>query len=72
MRRNIHQLVKRHWPLIGFVVPTLIIGYGFVIPASCIAGINEHTIGFAATVIGACATYWLGQRTVSQEAARDA
>jgi hypothetical protein len=50
------------WPLIGFVVPTLVIGYGFVIPRSCIAGINESTIGFAATVAGSCLTYWLGVR----------
>jgi hypothetical protein len=48
------------WPLIAFVVPTLIVGFGFVIPRSCIAGINELTIGFAATVAGACLTYWLG------------
>ncbi len=34
----------RHWtPLLGFVLPTLIIGYGFVIPRSCIAGVNQLT-----------------------------
>ena len=49
-------------PLVGFVVPTVVIGYGFVIPRSCIAGVNELTIGFASTVAGACATYWLGIR----------
>jgi len=48
------------WPLIAFVVPTLIVGFGFVIPRSCIAGINELTIGFGSTVAGACLTYWLG------------
>ena len=52
------------YPLIGFVVPTLLIGYGLVIPKSCIAGINDLTIGFATTVIGACVTYWMGVRTV--------
>ncbi|MGH7788375.1 MAG: hypothetical protein ACRERC_16015 [Candidatus Binatia bacterium] len=51
-------------PLAGFVVPTLLIGYGLVIPSSCIAGVNQLTIGFAATVLGACATYWGGVRTV--------
>ena len=51
-------------PLVGFVVPTLLIGYGVVIPRSCIAGINELTIGFAATIIGACVTYALGIRAV--------
>jgi len=25
-------------PLVGFVVPTVVIGYGIVIPRSCIAG----------------------------------
>ena len=55
---------KYFLPLLGFVVPTIVIGYGFVIPASCIAGINQLTIGFAATVLGACASYWAGVRTV--------
>jgi hypothetical protein len=54
-------------PLVGFVIPTLLIGYGFVIPKSCIAGINDLTIGFATTVIGACLTYWMGVRTVIRE-----
>lgn len=49
-------------PLVGFLVPTLVIGYGFVIPRSCIAGVNELTIGFATTVLGACATYVVGVR----------
>ena len=52
------------WPLVGFLVPTLIIGFGFVIPGSCIAGINELTLGFAGTVVAACLTYWLGIRSV--------
>jgi hypothetical protein len=48
------------YPLSGFVVPTIVIGYGFVIPRSCIAGINDLT----ATVIGASLTYLLGVRSV--------
>jgi len=55
------------YPLIGFVAPTLLIGYGFVIPKSCIAGINDLTIGFATTVIGACVTYWMGVRVVERD-----
>ena len=47
-------------PLAGFVVPTVVIGFGFVIPRSCIAGLNELTVGFATTVAGACVTYWVG------------
>lgn len=49
-------------PLLGFVVPTVVMGYGFVIPRSCIAGVNELTIGFGGTVLGACVTYVLGVR----------
>jgi hypothetical protein len=61
MTKNDLQL--RHFaPLAGFVLPTVLIGYGFVIPRSCIAGWNDLTIGFAATVIGACLTYVAGVR----------
>ena len=62
MNRIYFSTMKRYCPLIGFVAPTLIIGYGYVIPASCIAGVNEHTVGFAATIAGACIAYWLGLR----------
>ena len=51
----------------GFVVPTVVIGFGFVIPKSCIAGINDLTIGFAITVGGACVTYWMGLRTALRD-----
>ena len=54
-------------PLIGFVVPTVLIGYGFVIPRSCIAGVNELTIGFATTIVGACITYVVGVRSALRE-----
>jgi hypothetical protein len=61
----------RHFaPLVGFVLPTVAIGYGVVIPASCIAGVNELTVGFAATIAGACVTYWLGIRAVLREHGR--
>jgi SAM-dependent methyltransferase len=47
-----HRLKLRHFvPLAGFVLPTAVIGYGFVIPRSCIAGINDLTIGFATTIV---------------------
>lgn len=55
------------WPLIGFVVPTVVIGYGVVIPRSCIAGVNELTVGFASTVAGACLTYAAGVRLALRE-----
>ncbi|MFZ5894829.1 MAG: hypothetical protein ACOY0T_27455 [Myxococcota bacterium] len=57
----------RHWgPLVGFVVPTVVIGYGVVIPRSCIHGINELSIGFGTTVLGACITYLMGVRVALQ------
>ena len=54
-------------PLAAFVVPTVLIGYGFVIPRSCIAGVNQLTIGFATTIVGACVTYWMGVRMALAE-----
>ncbi|MCZ6872747.1 MAG: hypothetical protein O7G88_04330 [bacterium] len=57
------------YPLIGFVLPTLLVGYGLMIPRSCIAGLNELTIGFGGTVVGACLTYWAGIRVVYRDKA---
>ena len=58
----------RHFvPLVGFVVPTAGIGYGVVIPRSCIAGWNELTIGFAVSILSASITYFLGLRAVVRE-----
>ncbi len=51
-------------PLLGFVLPTVMIGFGFVIPRSCIAGINQLTVGFGSTILGACLTFWAGVRVV--------
>jgi hypothetical protein len=67
----VSTLKLRHFaPLAGFVLPTVVIGYGAVIPRSCIAGLNELTLGFAATVIGACLTYWAGLRLVARDGER--
>lgn len=57
------------YPLVGFVLPTVVIGYGFVIPKSCIAGINDLTIGFTVTIISACITYWIGLRNALRDVA---
>ena len=54
-------------PLATFVVPTVVIGYGVVIPRSCIAGVNDLTLGFAASIVGACVTYIVGLRTVLRD-----
>lgn len=51
----------RHFlPLVGFLVPTVVIGYGVVIPRNGIGGVNEVTIGFASTLVGATITYVIG------------
>jgi ABC-type Fe3+ transport system permease subunit len=59
--------LRHFYPLIGFVIPSVVIGYGIVIPRSCIAGVNDLTIGFAATVLGACSTYWFGVRAIVKD-----
>jgi hypothetical protein len=61
--------LRHFWPLVGFVVPTLVIGFGYVIPKSCIAGINDLTLGFLSSIIGACVTYWAGVRSVLKDRA---
>lgn len=52
--------LQHFWPLIGFLVPSAVIGYGFVLPRSGAAGVNELSVGFGATLIGAAATYAAG------------
>jgi hypothetical protein len=47
-----------------------LIGFGFMIPRSCIAGFNDLTVGFASTVAGASLSYWLGMRTVLDDPKR--
>lgn len=54
-------------PLIAFVVPTLVIGYGVVIPNSPIAGFNELSVGFGTTVVGACFAYFAGIHLVMKD-----
>lgn len=53
----------RLWlPLVGFVVPSIVIGYGFVLPRNGYGGINELSIGFATTILGGALSYALGIR----------
>lgn len=51
-------------PLALFLVPSVVIGYGYVIPGSCIAGWNQYTLGYASTLVGAAMTYVLGLKLV--------
>jgi len=58
----------RYWtPLLGFVVSTVVIGYGFVFPRNGLASVNELTVGFATTILSACVTYVLGIRLVLRD-----
>ena len=41
-------------PLIWFIAPTVLIGYGIVIPGSCIGGVNQLSVGFASSLLGTC------------------
>lgn len=47
-------------PLAAHVAPTLVIGFGFVIPGSPIDGINAYTIGFLGAVLGFIPAYAAG------------
>lgn len=61
---NTRGLSLRRWtiyaPLVLHVVPALVIGWVFVLPRSCIAGVNTLSLGFVATVVGFIPTYLAG------------
>ena len=54
-------------PLAAHVVPSVVIGFGYIIPGSCIAGLNALTVGFAASIVSACVAYWIGIRTAVRD-----
>jgi ABC-type Fe3+ transport system permease subunit len=56
------RALARYLPLLGHVVPTVVIGYGWVLPRNGVAGWTELTIGFAMSVVGTCIAYVFGQR----------
>ena len=56
-KMTVSRQVKLYLPLVFHLIPTLGIGYLVVIPQSCIAGINELTIGFGAANIGFVLSY---------------
>ena len=57
------------YPLVFFVVPSLVIGYGVVLPRHGVVGLNALTIGFASTLFGACLTYVMGLRAALRTSA---
>lgn len=66
------RLFSLSLPLILHLVPTLGIGYFIVIPQSCIAGVNELTIGFAAANLGFVLSYIAGVRLALKKGAAHA
>lgn len=67
-RTRVHP--RHFFPLAGFVLPTAVIGYGFVIPGTCVAGVNELSLGFASAIAGACVSYWMGLRSLLRDEIR--
>jgi len=59
-------------PLAMHLIPTLGIGFFVVIPQSCIAGVNELTIGFGAANLGFALSYAAGVRLARTRARSDA
>lgn len=57
-----HACLRPHHfvPLVGFLVPSVAIGYGIVLPRAGLSGINELTIGYASSLVGAAVTYVIG------------
>jgi hypothetical protein len=54
-------LRPRHFvPLAGFLVPSAVIAYGFVLPRAGFSGVNELSVGFASSLVGATITYVIG------------
>jgi hypothetical protein len=62
-----HTPLSPYAPLVAHILPTLLIAYGVVIPRSCIAGFNELTIGFGASVVGTCIAYVVGVRSAIRD-----
>ena len=54
------DLVMLTLVLLSHLIPTIIIGFGFVIPGSCIAGINQYTLGFISSIVGYIPTFFFG------------
>jgi hypothetical protein len=54
--------LRHFYPLLAFLIPTTLIGYGVVIPRSPIAGLNQYTIGFGSALLGAAIAHRQGIR----------
>jgi len=58
--RRRYANVLLYVPLAAHVVPTLVIGFGFVIPCSPIQGVNTYSLGFLGAVLGFIPAYVAG------------
>lgn len=66
-RQSLRAGAMVYLPLALQLIPTLGIGYLIVIPQSCIAGVNELTIGFAAANLGFALSYIGGVRLAQKQ-----
>ena len=63
--------LRHFYPLLAFLIPTTLIGYGVVIPRSPIAGLNQYTVGFASALLGAAIAHWQGIRIALRKQTKD-
>ncbi len=61
---------RLYLPLLFHIVPTALIAYLWIIPNGPVAGINDHSIGFASSLLGTIAAYHAGIRLARRTAAR--
>ncbi|MEW6322520.1 MAG: class I SAM-dependent methyltransferase [Acidobacteriota bacterium] len=57
------MVARDYLHLVGYLLPTVITGYGVVLPEHGICGVNELTVGFGSAVAGAALTYVAGVRS---------
>lgn len=59
-RAKLKRIAVLYAPLAAHVLSTLLIGFGVVIPASPIDGVNVYTLGFLSAVLGFVPAYVVG------------
>jgi hypothetical protein len=59
-RRSACARPRHFLPLAGYLVPSAIIAYGFVLPSAGHSGVNALSLGFASSLVGAAVTYVIG------------
>jgi len=72
MMKRFKIFLARQWPLIGFVLPVLFIGFHLANVYNCTAIFNEYTLGLAGTMAGASGTYWIDRKLAAKRAMRHA